>query len=105
MNYTINELSRNLCISEKTCGRWVDAGLKTVPGSKRPILILGTDLKDFIRLRKAKKKFTMSRSEFLCMSCKRPVFAKRGSIKILSGKKIARCRVCNGKISRTIKPP
>ena len=99
-SYTIKELSDILSIDKKTCFRWIDDGLKIIPGCKNQILINGSDLKEFIKKRKLKKKIKLTRYQFFCLTCKKATSAKRGSIKILSNKKIARCRVCNGKICR-----
>ena len=99
-SYMIKELSDLLCINQKTCFRWIDEGLEIIPGCKNPILINGNDLKEFIRKIKLRKKIKLTRYQFFCLTCKKATFAKRGSIKILSNKKIALCRVCNGKISR-----
>lgn len=102
MSYKIKEISDDLGISEKTCLRWIEKGLPIVPGGKKPILILGSDIKDFLRKKDSKKKIKLKRSEFYCLTCKAGRNAKRGSIKKLKNRKTAVCRVCNGKMSRTI---
>ena len=102
MSYTIKEMSDCLNVSQKTCSRWITNGLSTVPGSKKPILILGSEIKDFLRKKDSKKKIKLKRNEFYCFKCKAARNAKRGSIKKLRKQKTAVCRVCNGKMSRTI---
>jgi hypothetical protein len=82
----------------------MDNGLKVVPGCKKPILISGSDLKEFNKNKNSKKKAKMKRNEFYCMTCKAPRRAKRGSIKMLSDRKIGLCSVCNGEVSRIFKP-
>lgn len=104
MSYTIRELSELLGISEKTCLRWVDKGLMTVPGSKKPILITGEAAKEFIRNINSKRKVKLKRHEFYCFKCKVPRRAKRGSISESGGMKKGLCSVCNGKMNKTIKP-
>ncbi|MEI6843218.1 MAG: helix-turn-helix domain-containing protein [bacterium] len=104
-SYTIEELSSLLKKTEKTLSRWIEKGLKTIPDSKRPILIIGSDLKEFLRnMYSKKKKGKLNRNQFYCLKCKKAVYAKKGSIKKLSNRKIALCRVCKGEISRIIKP-
>lgn len=100
MSYTIKDISELLGVTTKTCFRWIDDGLKIISGSKNPIYIHGSDLKEFLRLKHLKRKVPLGRNEFYCLTCKRAVSAKRGSIEVLSGRKTARCRACNGKISR-----
>lgn len=104
MSYTIKELPPLLQVGEKTLQRWMDRGLKVVPGSKRPILILGSDLKEFLKNKDAKKKVKLKRNEFYCLTCKAPRRAKRGSLKTLSDRKTGDCCVCSGKMSKIIKP-
>jgi hypothetical protein len=102
ISYTIEELSKISGRCEKTFSRWIEDGLKTVPGCNKPFLISGRDIKEFLRNRKLKRKIPLNRSQFLCLTCKAARFAKRGSIRVVNGKKIALCRVCNGKMSRII---
>ena len=103
-SYTIQELSCLLGINSKTCLRWIEKGLKTIAESKKPILIMGKDAKEFLRKKDSGRKCKLKRRQFYCLTCKGATYAKRGSIKITGDKKLAICRVCNGKISRTIKP-
>ena len=100
MPYTIKEISEALSVTDKTCFRWIENGLKIIAGSKNPIYIHGSDLKEFLRLKNLKRKVLLGRNEFYCLTCKRAVSAKRGSIEVLRVRKTARCRACNGKISR-----
>ena len=104
MSYTIKEISGLLGVNEKTCLRWIEIGLQTIPDSKKPILIYGEDLKEFLRIKSSKRKVKLNRSQYYCLSCKAARYAKRGSTEILKGRKIALCRVCNGKIARIFKP-
>lgn len=103
-SYTIEELAGLLGKNEKTLSRWIDSGLKTIPESRKPILIMGSDLKEFLRNKYSKKKVKMDRNQFYCLHCKKAVYAKRGSIEKLSNRKIALCCVCSGKVVRIIKP-
>lgn len=103
-SYTIDELASLIGADEKTCRRWIDDGLRTVPGSKKPILIVGSNAKEFIRLKNSKKKVKLRRHEFYCLKCRGPTRAKRGSIEVVESMKKAICSVCNGKIRKTIRP-
>lgn len=103
INYTIKEISDCLDISEKTCLRWIENGLSIVSGSKKPILIIGSEIKDFLRKKDSKKRTKLKRNEFYCLTCKAARNAKRGSIKNLQGRKTALCPVCSGKMCRIFK--
>lgn len=91
-------------MSEKTCGRWIEQGLPTVPGSHKPILILGDDAKIFIRNRNIKVVIKLKRHEFNCFKCKCPRRAKKGSIGVSGNIKRGLCSVCNSKMCKTIHP-
>lgn len=102
MSYTIKELAECLKVNQKTCSRWIEKGMKTVPGGKKPIYIMGHDAKDFLMKKKSEKKVKLKRNEFYCFTCRVSRTAKRGSNKKLKGRKTGICSVCKGKISRTI---
>ncbi len=101
-SYTLKELSGLVGMSEKTCLRWVEQGLATVPGSHKPILILGSEMKKFIRNKNSEKKIALKRHEFYCFTCKLPRRAKRGSINASGNRKMGLCSACNGKMSKII---
>ncbi len=103
-SYTIEELSGLISKNQKTLLRWIENGLKTVPESKKPILIMGFDLKEFLKKKSTKKKIKLNRNQFYCLSCKGAVYAKKGSLGKLSNRKIGVCAVCTGKVTRIIKP-
>jgi len=103
MSYTIQDLTLLLDKNEKTIRRWIDTGLRIVPGGKNPILISGFDLKEFLKDKDSKKEVKLKRSEFYCMHCKMPRRAKKGSIKQLKNKKVGLCYVCSSKMSRIFK--
>ena len=102
--YTLKELSELVGMSEKTCLRWIEQGLATVPGSQKPILIRGDEVQKFIRNRNSGMKVKLGRYEFYCFTCKLPRRAKRGSIIVSDNTKKGLCSVCNGKMSKTIHP-
>lgn len=104
MSYTTEELPSLLHVNKKTIYRWMESGLKFVPGSKKPYLIRGSDLKEFLKNKDAKKKVKLKRNEFYCLTCKAARRAKRGSLKTLSDRKTGVCCVCNGKMSKIFKP-
>ena|SRR3989344_2270598 len=104
MSYTITELTSILGVNEKTVARWMDSGLKTVPGGTKPFLIYGSDLQVFLKNKDEKRKTTLKKNEFFCFSCKRPRRAKRASKRVVGDKEKALCAACSGKMSRTIRP-
>lgn len=103
LSYTTEEITAKLGVNKKTIFRWIDEGLVTIPGQKKPILILGSELKTFIRQKNSKKKVELKRHEFYCFKCKVPRRAKRGTITKSGDTKKGECSVCNTKMTRKIK--
>lgn len=104
MPYTTEELQPLLHVSKKTIYRWIERGLKVVSGSKKPLLIRGSDLKEFHRNWASERKINVGRYQFLCVTCKAARRAKQGSIEKFNGRKTGICSVCGGKMSKTITP-
>lgn len=104
MSYTTAELTAILGVNEKTILRWIDGGLKPIAGCDKPYLIAGSELQVFIKNKDEKRKVELKAHEFFCFGCKRPRRAKRGSKKVVGDKARGVCAVCNGKMSKTIKP-
>jgi hypothetical protein len=104
MSYSGKELTDILDVNEKTVQRWVENGLKIIPGHKRPILFQGSEVKKFLKDKDAKRKVKLKRGEFYCFGCKVARHAKKGSTTVLGGRRTALCGVCSGKMSRTITP-
>jgi transposase-like protein len=104
MSYSVKELCDILDVDEKTIQRWMENGLKPIAEHKKPLLFHGSEVKEFLKNKDAKKKVPLKRGEFYCLSCKAARRAKRGSIVVLEGRKTAMCSVCSGKMSRIFKP-
>ncbi len=112
-SYSIAEMASLLGIDRKTCGRWIkNEGLRVIEENTNPLLVMGADLEDFIRKKRAKNRFTLKENEFLCLKCHRAVNPKIGSERtIKTGKRIGRdsqeqfkktgnCEVCETEINK-----
>lgn len=115
-SYSINEICSLFDINRKTCCRWLkNENLKVIEKNVSPLLIMGTDLINFIKKKKIKNKVALKENEFFCMKCHRAVKAKVGSEKIIKtgkrigkanleqSKKIAVCGFCETKLNRFLK--
>lgn len=69
--YTTEEIGRLLDVHRNTVREWVKRGLPTID-DRRPMLILGRDLVEFIRTRRLKNKKTCLPGEIYCMRCRVP---------------------------------
>ena len=70
-NYTIEDIARLFGIHKNTVRHWIKEGLETI-NDKRPILILGPVLKEFLQIRRLKNKQTCKPDELYCLRCRTP---------------------------------
>lgn len=72
-SYTVEEAARLLDKHKNTVRKWVKEGLATID-DKRPMLILGHDLVEFIKKRRAKNKQSCKSGQLYCVRCRIPKF-------------------------------
>ncbi len=70
-NYTIEETAALLGVHKSTVRSWIKIGLP-VCDTKRPILILGRDLRDYLQKRRGMHKQKCKFYELYCMRCRAP---------------------------------
>ncbi len=75
-SYTADEASRALGVCKATIRRWMQMGLPFL-NDQKPTLILGSELKAFLKRRKAPKQ-KCRLNEFYCLSCRMPKLAANG---------------------------
>ena len=115
-SYSIKEICSLFGINRKTCHRWLkNEGLRAIEKNVNPLLVMGADLINFLKEKKAKKKVTLKKNEFFCMKCRKSVKAKIGSeATIKTGKRIGKanleqfkrigvCGICETKLNRFLK--
>lgn len=114
-SYSINQIASLLGVDRKTCSRWIkNEGLRVLEENTNPLLVMGANLEDFIRKKRAKNQFTLKENEFLCFKCHKAVKPKIGSERtIKTGKRIGKenreqlrkmgnCEACGTEINRYI---
>lgn len=112
-SYSMTQISSLLNIDRKTCHRWLKKeGLRLIEQNVNPILVMGSDLIDFLKKKRAERRVILSDGQFYCLKCHKSVGAKAGSKKtIKTGKKIGKnnsdqykktgvCEVCNTRVNR-----
>jgi predicted transcriptional regulator len=75
-NYTVDEVARTLGRCKGTVRRWLGAGLPAV-SDRRPALILGEDLIDFLKAQ-SKPRTRCALDECYCFKCRAPRKAAGG---------------------------
>jgi len=76
-NYTVEEIAKLFGFHKNTVRIWIKNGLSTID-NKRPMLILGKDLEDFIKKRRTKNKKKCKPGEIYCVRCRSPKFPAEG---------------------------
>lgn len=69
-SYEVSEVAEILGASEQTVRRWISNGLPVL-SSKRPLLILGFELKNYLEGLQAKRKSEAALGAITCMTCGR----------------------------------
>lgn len=105
-SYDIEEVATALGVSQGTIRAWVKQGLPIMK-SQRPYLILGENLKAFLRERAKSRRVKLEPSELYCLTCK----AARTPYGMLvdfipqtatSARLMGLCDVCGGTCNRMI---
>jgi excisionase family DNA binding protein len=71
LNYTVREVATRLGVSRRTVHRWINRGLPTVD-RRRPLLIVGCDLKHFLEQRSRAPRRQCPRGHLFCVRCREP---------------------------------
>ena len=105
-NYTVEDIANLFGIHKNTVRRWVKAGLAT-SDNKRPMLILGHDLRAFLQARRVKNKQTCKPGEIYCVGCRAPKFpaadmAEYSPVTEKFGNLTAICPDCNSIMNRRV---
>ena len=105
-NYTIEDIARLFGIHKNTVRHWIKEGLETI-NDKRPILILGPVLKEFLQTRRLKNKQTCKPDELYCVRCRAPRspaghMADYTPITEKFGNLVAICPDCNSIMNRHV---
>lgn len=105
--YRIKAAARAIGASEATMRTLDREGLPTIK-DKRPFLIRGADLIEFLEKREAASRKPLGQDQFFCMSCHGRREAAEGSVvyhpaSTSHGRLSALCGVCGGKVGRFAK--
>jgi hypothetical protein len=103
-SYTVEEAACLLSTHKNTVRAWLKRGLPTCD-TKRPTLILGRDLAEYLKARRAKNKRPCQPGEIYCVGCRAPKMpggdmAEYQPITTSLGNLVGICPKCNTIIYR-----
>ena len=70
-NFTVEEIAKLFGAHRNTVRQWIKRGLPTID-TKRPMLILGRDLVEFLQARRLKNRRICNPGEIYCVRCRVP---------------------------------
>jgi Helix-turn-helix domain len=105
-SYTIDEVARTLEVHRNTVRHWIKAGLPVID-DKRPILILGADLAEFLLRRRDARRQPCQAGQMFCLKCRKPRepagrMADFVASSATSGALIGICPACNRLMYRRV---
>ncbi len=103
-NYTVEEVANLFSIHKNTVRSWVKDGLAT-NDEKRPMLILGTNLRQYLQSKRTVKKRKCRPFEMYCVRCRSPQLPAANMVDYepingVTGRLIGLCPACNGIINK-----
>lgn len=105
-SYTVQETAQLFRVHRNTVREWLRQGLPVCDDS-RPLLILGRDLGDFLRAKRARGKRPCQPGEIYCVRCREPQMPAVGMadyqpLTRTSGNLVGLCPRCGGLIYRRV---
>ena len=105
-NYTFEELASVFGVHKNTVSTWVKNGLPCLK-ERRPFLILGGEVKAYLKTRRTSKKQKCKADELYCCRCKIPVrpaenFVEYSPITTTKGRLVGICSSCGCLINKFV---
>ena len=105
-NYTVEEVATLLNVHRNTVRHWIKQKLATID-TKRPTLIHGRDLAEFLKARRLKNRHPCGPDEIYCVRCRMPVkpagsMADYQAATATIGNLVGMCPACSSLIYRRV---
>jgi hypothetical protein len=103
-SYTVEEIARLFGHHKNSVRTWIKRGLPTID-KQRPMLILGSELVAYLKVRRAKNKCTCHPDEIYCVRCRAAKKPANGLVEYnpvteTTGNLIAICPTCESIMNR-----
>lgn len=104
VSYTVQDIAEMFKLHKGAVLIWIKKGLPIID-NKKPYLIYGEELVQYLQIKKAKRKFKCKPDEFFCFKCRHPRQADKNVVTIDFKSKtkvriIGHCQICKTKIQR-----
>lgn len=105
-NYTVEEIATLYGVHRNTVRQWIKAGLPVVD-HRRPVLVLGAALADFLRKRRTVNKRPCRPGEIYCVRCREPRVPAGGDVHYhaitpTQGSLVGICPACAAGLYRSV---
>lgn len=105
-SYTVEEIAKLFGVHRNTVRAWIGRGLRTID-QRRPVLVLGSHLADFLRARRAVNKRTCGPGEVYCLRCREPRAPAGGVVRYhpltpTQGNLAGLCGCCGAGLNRRV---
>ena len=105
-NYTVEEVASLFGVHKNSVRAWIKAGLP-VCDARRPVLILGLDLRDYLTGKRRERKRRCGADELYCLRCREPRSPAEGMVDYIpmtaaTGRLNALCPVCTAVMNRYV---
>jgi len=80
-SYSFRQISEVLIVHPRTIQEWRKEGLKTI-STEKPFLVMGYDLKEFLKARSKDRKTKLKENEFYCTRCRKAVESNNNQVSI-----------------------
>jgi hypothetical protein len=96
LSHSIYGIAELFGIDRGTVRRWIKEGLPMID-SRKPYLVLGSDLKEFIKKRQGNRKSKCNSNELYCCKCRKPRTSWNNlvDLKILNERRILIIGICS----------
>lgn len=107
--YSLSEVAVVVGVQRRTVTRWVNEGLIVLDANKKPVLVMGYILKEFLINKSMENKVSLKKDEIYCVACSQGVQCDMDKLELnFLGKNkslpalVGRCKKCKNKIFKYI---
>lgn len=106
-NYTVKEAAELFGVHKNTVRDWIRRGLPTIADDRRPALILGRSLVEFLKKQRAASKCPCKAGQIYCVRCRCAIHPAGGAVSYVPssetlGSLVGRCPACNSRVYRRV---